>query len=419
MIGDIPMRRFENQIHDREMIKAILDNTLVVHVGINDGDYPYVVPLSFGYEMTPDKLIFYLHCAREGHKVDLWEANPKVSLTVSMFTNHPNDLYRGGMHDFRSIMANGIIRKIDRTQSGSGHGRAVQAILSHNGRRPNQFSVPHYMFMAVYAVECDWKHVTAKSEEPMKHPKEVPFPTMEEIHANQEPVYDYSYFFSRKAYEDEKKKELPSVCENPDAEIMTEDRKEPLGNNGSWKFDFHWDFGEDPKENALGCDLDVLALTLDETGHVQRRYDVAFYNQKTDRSGMLQHVGDDILNAKGQETVLVNLDAAPDYCKKVVFVLAAYEADTRQQNLDVMKHLSLHLESPDGRKTEYDLLSGAKGGSDSCDSPWNGKPAAVAAVLEKTEDGSGWVLTGTDGTVFDDWHATAMFSHYGLKRWKE
>lgn len=63
MIGDIPMRRFENQIHDRDMMKAILDNTLVVHVGLNDGDYPYVVPLSYGYEMTEEKLLIYLHSA--------------------------------------------------------------------------------------------------------------------------------------------------------------------------------------------------------------------------------------------------------------------------------------------------------------------------------------------------------------------
>lgn len=71
MIGDIPMRRFESQIHDRKIITAILDQIQIVTVGINDGDYPYVVPLSFGYEATEEKLLVYVHCAREGHKVDL------------------------------------------------------------------------------------------------------------------------------------------------------------------------------------------------------------------------------------------------------------------------------------------------------------------------------------------------------------
>ena len=184
MIGDIPMRRFESQVWDREIIRAILDQIQIVHVGINDGDYPYVVPMNFGYEMAEDRLLVYLHCAKEGHKVDLWTANPKVSLTFSMFTNHPNDLYRGAMHDFRSVMANGIIRRLVPHESGAQHGRAVQAILSHNGRRPNQFSVPHYMFMDVYVVECDWAHVTAKSEEPMDRAEEAAFPSLEEMRAN-------------------------------------------------------------------------------------------------------------------------------------------------------------------------------------------------------------------------------------------
>ena len=125
MIGDIPMRRFESQVWDREIIRAILDQIQIVHVGINDGDYPYVVPMNFGYEMAEDRLLVYLHCAKEGHKVDLWTANPKVSLTFSMFTNHPNDLYRGAMHDFRSVMANGIIRRLVPHESGAQHGRAV------------------------------------------------------------------------------------------------------------------------------------------------------------------------------------------------------------------------------------------------------------------------------------------------------
>ena len=61
MIGDIPMRRFESQVWDREIIRAILDQIQIVHVGINDGDYPYVVPMNFGYEMTEDRLLIYLH----------------------------------------------------------------------------------------------------------------------------------------------------------------------------------------------------------------------------------------------------------------------------------------------------------------------------------------------------------------------
>lgn len=403
MIGDIPMRRFENQIHDRDMIRAILDNTLVVHVGIDDGDYPYVVPLSYGYEMTEEKLLIYLHSTKEGHKVDLWKKDPKVSLTISMFTNHPNDLYRGAMHDFRCIMANGVIRKIGLHDKG--HGTAVQAILRHNGRRPNQFSVPHYMFMDVYVVECDWKHVSAKSEEPMKHPKEVPFPTMEEIRASTEAPYDYSYFFSRKTYGRKGDGKEPVLC-SPDLKGLSESEKILLGgHDGEVTLRFRWDFGK----AAPDRDVDVLAVVLDENGKIPRRYDIAFYNQKADRSGAIRHLGDDILAEQGQERVAVNLRSVPDYCRQIVFWLAVYEADARDQSLDMVKHVQLDVESGDGKKYAAGI---------SIPEGWHGKEAAAAVKMVRQTDGS-WIIEGPDQTALDDWHATAIFANYGLKRWKE
>ena len=38
MIGDIPMRRFENQIRDHEIIGEMLREIPNVHVGMVDGD---------------------------------------------------------------------------------------------------------------------------------------------------------------------------------------------------------------------------------------------------------------------------------------------------------------------------------------------------------------------------------------------
>lgn len=404
MIGDIPMRRFENQVHDREMIRAILDNILIVNLGINDGDYPYVVPLSFGYEMTEEQLLIYLHCAREGHKVDLWRKNPKVSLTFSTLTNHPNNLYKGAMHDFRSIMANGIIRQIPRHKSGGQHGRAVQAILRHNGRRPNQFSVPHYMFMDVYVVECDWKHVSAKSEEPMKHVKEVPFPTMEEIHECTEGSYDYSYFFSRKVYQEsgEVKEHIP--CAQGLAELAAPTALPFEIADAELKLGFRWDSYEEK-----GLDCDVLAVVLDKEGKIPRRYDIAFYNQKAERSKSIRHLGDDILTTKGQEYLSVDFKELPDYCEQIVFILAIYEADSRKQNMGMLSRLQLDLENGNAEPCSYSLGVSRE---------WSDKAAVVLAKLVRQPDGR-WMIEGPDGTLLDDWHATAVFANYGLIRWKE
>ncbi len=72
------LTRRELEITDIEKIRHILDKSLVTHVGMVDGDEPYVVPMNFGYIMDGDKLTIYLHGAKKGRKIDVLRANPKV-----------------------------------------------------------------------------------------------------------------------------------------------------------------------------------------------------------------------------------------------------------------------------------------------------------------------------------------------------
>ena len=72
------LTRRELEITDIEKIRYILDKSLVAHVGMVDGDEPYVVPMNFGYIMDNGKLTIYLHGARKGRKIDVLRANPKV-----------------------------------------------------------------------------------------------------------------------------------------------------------------------------------------------------------------------------------------------------------------------------------------------------------------------------------------------------
>ena len=72
------LTRREFEITDIEKIRHILDTSLVTHVGMVDGDEPYVVPMNFGYIMDGDKLTIYLHGAKKGRKIDVLRANPKV-----------------------------------------------------------------------------------------------------------------------------------------------------------------------------------------------------------------------------------------------------------------------------------------------------------------------------------------------------
>ena len=72
------MTRRERQVTDINEIIKILDKSKVLHLGLVDGDEPYVIPMNYGYEFVEDKLVFYLHGARQGRKIDIIKANPKV-----------------------------------------------------------------------------------------------------------------------------------------------------------------------------------------------------------------------------------------------------------------------------------------------------------------------------------------------------
>lgn len=70
--------RREREITDIEEIRKILDKSMIVHLGLVDGDWPYVVPMNYGYTLVDGKLTLYLHGALWGKKLDLMRANPNV-----------------------------------------------------------------------------------------------------------------------------------------------------------------------------------------------------------------------------------------------------------------------------------------------------------------------------------------------------
>ena len=68
----------EKLVTDMDEIVKILDNSKVVHVGMIDGDEPYVVPMNYGYTLEDGKLTLWLHCAKRGRKLDVLRTNNKV-----------------------------------------------------------------------------------------------------------------------------------------------------------------------------------------------------------------------------------------------------------------------------------------------------------------------------------------------------
>ena len=76
------MRRKDREITDIHKIENILSNAKYLHMGILDDEYPYVVPLHYGYQINGGKLTFYVHSAKEGHKLDCIQKNDNVFVEI-------------------------------------------------------------------------------------------------------------------------------------------------------------------------------------------------------------------------------------------------------------------------------------------------------------------------------------------------
>ena len=76
------MRRKDREITDLGEIEDILKRARVLHLGLLDGDTPYVVPLHYGYTLEDGRLTFYIHGAKEGRKLDLIRANPSAFIEL-------------------------------------------------------------------------------------------------------------------------------------------------------------------------------------------------------------------------------------------------------------------------------------------------------------------------------------------------
>lgn len=74
------MRRKEKEITNIREIEAIIQKAEVCRLGLAVVNTPYIVPLFFGYENN----CLYIHCAKEGRKIDMIKQNNNVCFEMTV-----------------------------------------------------------------------------------------------------------------------------------------------------------------------------------------------------------------------------------------------------------------------------------------------------------------------------------------------
>ena len=157
------MRRSDREVTDIHEILQIIDKAKVLHLGLFDGEYPYVVPLHFGYSYAEEekKLTFYMHGALEGHKLDLIRQNPQVCVEMECDI----ELISGGDvpcsygSTFASVIGKGQAQIVEEEQE------KIQGLkLLMKNQTGREFAMDGRMAATVAVIKVSVKEFSAKAK---------------------------------------------------------------------------------------------------------------------------------------------------------------------------------------------------------------------------------------------------------------
>jgi len=151
------MRRKERSITDPAALAAILDKAHVLRLAMCDGERPYLLPLNFGYSEGR----IYIHCAREGRKLDLLRRNPRVCFEASVdmelaVPDDPKNACGYTMH-YRCVIGEGRATVLEDPEEVR-HG--LEAVMAHYGSGPFVYSDAAAERVAVIRIEVE--HLSGK-----------------------------------------------------------------------------------------------------------------------------------------------------------------------------------------------------------------------------------------------------------------
>ncbi len=156
------MRRKDRVITDVDQVIQILKAAKILHLGLIDGDFPYIVPLHYGFEYDKEKdtLVFYMHGAKVGHKLDLIRENGNASIELETDV----ELESGGDNpcnyssSFSSVMAKGTVAIVeDKKEKAYG----LQLLMLNQTGRAFEFT--DEMVESVAVIKVDINEYSAKA----------------------------------------------------------------------------------------------------------------------------------------------------------------------------------------------------------------------------------------------------------------
>lgn len=156
------MRRVDRELTDPRQIKSVIEEAKVVHIGMIDENRPYVVPMQYGFEFIDGRLTLYMHCAKEGRKLEIIKKSPNVFIeletNVSLISGGDVPCKYGSK--YASVMGDGTAAIVENTDE-----KIYGLKLLMKAQTGKDFEISGQMTKSVTVLRIDVPRITAKSRE--------------------------------------------------------------------------------------------------------------------------------------------------------------------------------------------------------------------------------------------------------------
>lgn len=127
--GETSMRKADREIKDFDEIVDVISRCDTIRLGICDAGAPYIVPLSFGYEVLDNKLAIYFHGAKAGRKAELLKSLPRVCMEADICHGFPANEHGGYTCDYESVIGYGVVERLEGEEAEKG----IRLLMEHCG----------------------------------------------------------------------------------------------------------------------------------------------------------------------------------------------------------------------------------------------------------------------------------------------
>ncbi len=131
------MRRSDREIKDLTEIIDVMKRCDVCRLALNDGEYPYILPMNFGMEVESGVVTLYFHSASEGRKLEIIAADNRASFEMDCSHRLVCDEKTGHCTmEYESVIGSGRVGIVDEDKKYE----ALCVLMSHYHLEEFKFS---------------------------------------------------------------------------------------------------------------------------------------------------------------------------------------------------------------------------------------------------------------------------------------